>query len=156
MICDDSLDSHQNLWILIFTHSSMWSITLPTQNYFFIKVRAPIRRSFWRKWQVERNYLVEIPGKHHFKKNCETARSKRYLELSRNQLHLHTGFLTEHFRVRKKMILSTSDDSVIRKREVLFFWFLPGQIKKRNVVESRGHNVSQGCSRPLTKNQTKG
>ena len=39
-----------------------------------------------------------------FLRNFETARSKKFLDLSKNHLHLLTGFLTGHCRLKKHML----------------------------------------------------
>ena len=39
-----------------------------------------------------------------FLRNFVTARSKKYMDLSKNQLHLLTGFLTGHCHLRKHLV----------------------------------------------------
>lgn len=51
-----------------------------------------------------------------FLQNFETASFKKYLDNSKNQLHLLTGFLTEHCRLRKSLMqmgLSNTDECLL-------------------------------------------
>lgn len=80
-------------------------------NYIFYKeqflgIEKAETEILWRK-HPEMNHSKK------FFRGFENARSKRYFGHNRNQLHVLTGFLTGHCRLRKKLIrmgLSGTDE----------------------------------------------
>lgn len=67
----------------------------------------------------QRNYRGMKPF-YRFHRNFENERSKRYLDHSMNQLHLHTGFPTGHCHLWKSMMrMGLSVHSIERRKRPL-------------------------------------